>query len=344
MRNEDAHLLSNNFDTLRLCAAIGVLISHSFPLSFDAAEPQPLYLLTDGQTELGSISVLIFFVISGYLITQSFGRSPFALRFIAARALRIVPGLFVALVLTAAVLGPAVTTLPLDQYFSRPDTAWYVPRNLSLFMLQYGLPGVFDANPARGVVNGALWTLQYEVLMYLVVLALGMARLLRPGVVLALWLGVMLLSWRWIGALRVQFGTPFLSGAVLYLWRDRVPLDWRLAVVSAAALPVTAQARGVRQAFPPCGAYLVIFTATMPSVRLPNLARGGDLSYGLYIFAWPVQQTVTCLIGPPLTWYENVAVSLPVVLGLAALSWHLVEKPALSLKRARRSAMACGQG
>jgi peptidoglycan/LPS O-acetylase OafA/YrhL len=331
---------SNNFDSLRFCAAVSVLVSHSFPLSFDIATPQPLYIWSTRQTDLGTIAVLVFFVISGYLVTQSFDRSPFVVRFLKARVLRIYPGLFAATFVTAFLLGPAITTLPAYEYFSQSDTAWYVPRNLSLFKLQYHLPGVFQDDPVRGVVNGPLWTLEYEVLMYLGVLALGVARLLRRGAVLAAWLGAMFLSWRWIGAYYVEFGTPFLSGAVLYLWRDRVPLDWRLAAVSAVGLAAALHTGGFRLAFATFGAYLVIFLATAPAVRLPDLARRGDLSYGIYIFAWPTQQTMTHLLGPPLSWYGNIAASLPVVLVLATLSWHLVERPALSLKRSRVPAMA----
>lgn len=335
MLDRGARTRSNNFDTLRFCAAVSVLVSHSFPLSFDTAIPQPLTIFSAHQTELGSIAVLVFFVISGYLITQSFDRSPFALRFLKARLLRIYPGLFATAFVAAFLLGPAVTAVPAHQYFSQAETAWFVPRNLSLFMMPYYLPGVFADNPTRGVINGALWTLQYEFLMYLGVLAFGVARLLRRDVVLAAWLGAMLLSWRWIGSHYVAFATPFLSGAVLYFWRDRIPLDWRLAAVSAAVLTASLHTGGFRLAFATFGAYLVIFLANAPSVRLPYLARKGDLSYGIYIFAWPVQQAVTYLLGPPLPWYGNVAVSLPVVLVLAGFSWHFIEKPALSLKRSR---------
>ena len=340
MLDRVVHARSNNFDALRFCAAISVLVSHSFPLSFDIATPQPLETFSVRQTDLGLIAVFVFFVISGYLITQSFDRSPFVLRFVKARILRIYPGLFEVAFVTVILLGPAVTVLPIHQYLSQPETMWYIPHALSLFSIQYQLPGVFKNNPVRGVINGSLWTLEYEVLMYLVVLALGVARLLRRGVVLALWAGAMVLDWRWLGGNTVAFAVPFLGGAVLYLWRDRVPLDWRLAVIAAVALGIAMHTRGFRLAFGMLGAYLVVFIATAPSVRLPNLARKGDLSYGIYIFAWPVQQTVTYLLGPPLPWYGNLAISLPVVLVLAALSWHLVESPALSLKRSRVPAMA----
>ena len=334
----------NNFDALRIAAAVAVLVSHSFPIAHGSGAAQPLSVLSRGQTELGSISVLIFFVISGYLITRSFDRAPVASRFLKARALRIFPALFVVLLLTVAVLGPAVTTLPLRAYFGHPGTAWYLPNNLSLFRMQYTLPGVFEHGPGPKVVNGSLWTLQYEFAMYLVVLALGVAGLLNRAVVLALWLVVLLLDLLWMGGAYVRFASPFLAGATLYFWRDRVPLDGRLALLGLVAVAASMQVGGFRIAFATFGAYLTLYVALSPSVRLPNLARRGDLSYGIYIFAWPVQRLAADLPGPFATWYWNIAISLPLVLGLAWLSWHLVEKPALALKRvpfpsARRPAL-----
>jgi peptidoglycan/LPS O-acetylase OafA/YrhL len=328
----------NNFDALRVLAAVAVLVSHSFPIAYGAAGVQPLAALSRGQTNLGSAAVLVFFVISGFLITQSFDRLPVPLRFLEARVLRIFPGLSVVLVLTAGMLGASVTPLSLAQYLTRFDTYQYVYGGLSLVWMHYDLPGVFEGNPAGAVVNGSLWTLQYEFLMYLVVLALGMGGLLSRRVVLALWLGALLLSWRWVGGNYVAFGTPFLSGAVLYLWRDRVPLDWCSVVLCVVGLGGAMATSGFRLAFAIFGAYLVIYLALAPSVRLPNLARWGDLSYGIYIFAWPVQQTVALLLGSAVTWYWNAALSLPTVLALAWLSWHLVERPALSLKHSQAMA------
>ncbi|HYI81791.1 MAG TPA: hypothetical protein VEX11_01120, partial [Acetobacteraceae bacterium] len=129
------------------------------------------------------------------------------------------------------------------------------------------------------------------------------------------------------------FAAPFLGGAVLYLWRDRVPLDGRVALVCAAVVTASMPVGGFRPAFAAFGAYLVVYLAVAPAVRLPNLARRGDLSYGIFILAWPIQQTAALLLGPAATWYWNIVLSLPVVLALAWLSWRFVEEPALRLRR-----------
>lgn len=324
---------TNNFDTLRIIAALAVLGSHAFPLAQGINTPQPLKVLSRGQTDLGSAAVLVFFVISGYLITQSFDRAPVATRFLKARCLRIFPALLVAVLLTAVMLGPAFTALSARAYFADPATATYVLGNSSLLDMRYRLPGLFGSNPTPSVVNGSLWTLQYEFLMYLGVLALGKLKLLRPSVVLVLLAAILVLNSRWTGGYYVSFGAPFVAGAALYLWRDRIPLDWRLAALSAVVVAASLPAGGFRLAFTVFGAYLVIYLAMAPSVRLPDLARRGDFSYGVYVFAYPVQQSVSYLLGPPMTWYANLLLSLPMVFGLAALSWHFIEKPALALKR-----------
>ncbi len=155
---------SNNFDSLRFLAAVAVLVSHSFAMAYGTRPGvQPLTIFSRNQTDLGSVAVLVFFVISGYLITRSFDRSPQPLQFLEARVLRIFPGLFLTLVLAAALLGPTVTTFPLGDYFRNSNTAQYIFGGVSLIWLQYDLPGVFLANPTPGVVNGSLWTLYLRV-------------------------------------------------------------------------------------------------------------------------------------------------------------------------------------
>lgn len=322
---------ANHFDTLRCGAATAVLVSHAFAI---VALPQPLRLLSKGQTDLGTIAVLIFFVISGYLITQSYDRSPRPWRYLSARALRIFPALFVAVFLTAVVLGPMVTSLPVSEYFNHLDTALYIPRNMSLVFNQWTLPGVFSNNPVPNAVNNSLWTLQYEFVMYLVILLLGLTRLLNRFVVVGLWLGAAALTSAHHGAYYTYFAVPFLSGAVLFFWRDVVPWDWRLAALSVLPLAATLLWGEFTLAFVTFGAYLVIFLAFAP-VRIPNLARFGDLSYGIYVFAFPVEQAVAHF-DRSITWYREIAISLPIVLLLSLLSWHLIERRALSLRQALR--------
>jgi fucose 4-O-acetylase-like acetyltransferase len=158
----------NNLDALRLFAAMLVLVGHSYIFM---GVTDPIFLAA---VPLGPLGVSIFFVISGYLVSESWDRDPDAVRFLARRALRIVPGLAVCIFLTAFLLGPALTTLPLSAYFKHP-TVWDYLYNIGLY-ISYSLPGVFEKNRIAHSVNGSLWSLPVEFLLYLVVALVGLLR------------------------------------------------------------------------------------------------------------------------------------------------------------------------
>jgi len=177
----------NNFDALRLIAAVSVIFSHSFLVAEGTQNREWLIVLTGNQCILGLTGVFIFFAISGFLVTQSFEQTPNPLHYLAKRALRIFPGLFIATLISAFVLGPLVTTLPLGAYLSRPEAYEYVIGNTLLDQSVHELPGVsFADNPVGLEINGSLWTLRLEFTMYLMVLVLGLLRLLTVRVAFVL--------------------------------------------------------------------------------------------------------------------------------------------------------------
>ena len=327
-----------NFDSLRFWAAIAVLWSHTFPISYGAGYPQPLYRVSGGQTTLGTVALATFFVISGYLVTRSFERSRTAWRYVKARALRIMPGVIVCVVVIAFVMGPLLTTLPLGAYLASWDPWRYVLKNGSLLGFHDFLAGVFEDNP-RAHVNGSLWTLQIEVICYLMVLGLGLVGLLNRWVTLALYgAGIAYLVWHGHNdmsefaqqAKRVDLLTKFLAGAVLYHWQ--VPLDGRIALASAVGAIACLLAGGFWLALHTLVPYLLIYVALAPWLRLPNMARYGDLSYGTYLYAWPLTQVAVLLLLPEPEWYTAGLIATAFTLTAAFLSWHLVEKVALSFK------------
>jgi peptidoglycan/LPS O-acetylase OafA/YrhL len=338
----------NNFDFLRIVAALMVLFGHSYVLSGRGAfEPLARYSGLDG---FGGLGVSIFFVISGFLVTASYDRCPDPRAYFAGRLLRILPGLAVALLLSALVLGPLVTDLPRAVYFSDLKTWLYVTRNLLLYPVTYDLPGVFTTNPYPDAVNGSLWTLRLEFTCYLLIPLLDWRRVLRPRVVeaLALLAGVACLALVALGPERIpnmallgaRFGFLFVAGAALYYRRDQAWLrsGWTLAA-SAALFGLAAPFEPVAMLVtPPVLAVLVIAFALRPLPGLSSFSRYGDFSYGIYIYAFPVQQAWIHLIGPerlePLAF---TGLALACVLPLAAASWLLVEKPALDLKKRIRA-------
>ena len=339
---------------LRLAAAALVLVSHSYALA-GHAEPRL------GHTTLGIVGVEIFFAISGFLIAGSWLARPRAGTFVLKRALRILPALALTVALSAFVLGPLVSSLSTGDYLGRSEPTRYVAENLiavssadAVGDLAFRLPGVFATNETS-VVNGSLWTLPVEIRAYLLVLLLGVTGLLLRRLWLVVAAGLLLLALPasaagWTGVGRVvewRDSNPdllllaiFGVSALLYLYRERVPLrpwpavaalaTWVLgALVLADTEPVSNLL--VALALP----YLVIYVAYEAPRRLRALTRPGDVSYGLYLLAFPVGQTILHLAGRdafgPLA---LLAIAFPVTYLLALLSWRLVERPALALKPA----------
>jgi peptidoglycan/LPS O-acetylase OafA/YrhL len=330
---------TNNFDFLRLLGALAVVFGHAY------------HLVGAGQYTPGMIGypvqvlgVVIFFSISGYLITASWTRSRDVVSYTAARVLRIFPALAVVVVLSAYVLGPLVTVLPTGAYLRDPTTVDYL-RNI-LMEPVYFLPGVFADNPYPNAVNGSLWTLPAELFCYVVVpIALLVPRLARPVVVLALILvslwyagtsspeSAIFYGTRWVDAasMWVFFG----AGSLLRLGHERFRGLFRTDV-AVALLTAFVSVLGIQPTWAMKYSWLVlpyvvltIGLASTPVLR--RSARFGDLSYGIYLWAFPVQQTLVHAVG-----VLNMAVNLVLVAGISALlalaSWHLVEKPSLRLK------------
>ena len=294
--------------------------------------------LTGGQTTLGHLAVFTFFILSGYLITQSWQRRPQLLSFAMARAGRLLPGLTLVLVV-CAVAGAGLTTLPLAEYAADPATGRFVWLNLSLLGFAGPLPGVFAGHPVPAV-NGSLWTLQHEAACYAILAVLGLAGLLRRWIVLALLVAGLVAGKLWLGGALVEFGTCFLGGMAMALWQP--PVRAWAVLLCVTALVAAAATGGLRLACATAGAYVVIAAATArplrPWARATAVASAGsenDYSYGIYLWAFPVQQVVVSL--GVTQWVPNIAISLPVVLACAWLSWHGVERPVLLALRARRS-------
>ena len=323
---------ANNFDTLRILAALAVLVSHAFALTTGSDAADPLFRLTGGEATIGGTAVCVFFAISGSLITRSFLRSNDAATFLAARALRLYPALVVMLIVLALIAGPLLTTLPLAAYLDHPATLRHLAVNLSLLASEPGLPGVFETLPFPRSVDGSLWTLPHEVRCYAVVLLLGLTGLLRRGPLILLpALALILFAARtWAPDATPWFYTAFAAGMAFTCLRP--PLNGWAALACALLCLASVKLGGFRIVTATFGSYAILWLALAPRVRLPDLARFGDVSYGLYIWAFPVQQLTIHLLGTKGGWALNVAVSLPIALALAWLSWRYVESPAMQWK------------
>lgn len=323
----------NNFDVLRLLAAWAVLVSHSYAL---VGRLEPLHQLG---TSLGNVGVLVFFAVSGLLIRRSWELDPSPRDFWIKRALRLLPGLAVVAVVTAFVLGPLVTRVPLGTYLSSPETWIYPVRIVALLPFGAGLPGVFD-DSIYDSVNGPLWSLPVEVFAYLLLFLLGVTGLLKRRAVVT-GLAVAGLGWAawWVtvttpSIAAISVLAAFAVAAAAYGWRDRIVLSHPIAALVLVVCVVTGLGPDpLRVVTWTVGAvYLSFwFAYALPPVGR-GLTRWGDASYGLYIWAFPVQQTIVQVLGSDIHPWVVIAIATPIVWALALASWRLVERPALARK------------
>lgn len=331
----------NGFNSLRLVAAIAVLISHSFVLTTGTEEFEPLFRLTRGQSSFGFVAVAIFFILSGVLISTSAERSSSPLSFWTKRAMRILPGLWVSVLLTICIVGPLFTVVSLSDYFSSGTTLSYL-KNMLFLPSDYRLAGVFDDRPYSSAVNGSLWTLKYEVACYVIcAVAIALPRF-RRILVFLLWLTCILVFriFKEAGLEGAAYHIVTLAGLLrfygagmlIYLWRERIPFRTDLACLAAVAVLVSIFTPIFNEVLATFGAYLVLHFGYHASRWFRAIASRGDLSYGVYIYAFPVQQALVPLcLGLPLAWLANSILALFATLILAWLSWRWVERPTIEL-------------
>lgn len=316
----------NNFDALRLLAAVAVVVSHSFAI---AGDPQP----TIGVMDLGTIGVVVFFGISGFLISQSWTMDPNLWRFTAKRVLRIMPALLVVLSVTALLVGPLVSSLAPGQYFQQSGTWTYLLQN-TLMVTTDVLPGVFTDLPYPQQVNAVLWTLQIEVIAYIGVAIFGLIGGLRtkwmPPIVTAILIVAPHGFVPWDNGLFMlqAFGT----GASLYVLREHVPWHIGLVVVGLLAWAVAPEGLQLVLAVGVIP-YATIFAAYRGPAMLRKFTARGDFSYGVYLIGWPVGQVVALMWGASITTTIVIGISLPITYLLAMASWKLIEQPALAMKK-----------
>ncbi len=326
----------DNFGLLRLGAATAVLVSHAFGLT---GHDDPLRGVAD-QT-LGDVAVAIFFAISGFLVAGSWFRDPNVVRFAGRRARRIWPGLAVAVLFTAYVVGPIFTRLPVDHYLTSDGTRSFL--SWLALVPSHRLPGVFTSNPLD-LANASLWTLPVEVEAYALVALLGVAGVLRRRwFAWAAWLVCIelvvpfgsgdLASALGLWPREVYLFAVFLGGVVLYRERDRIPLRFGLA---AALIGAWLLSRGTALQVPMGAAgvpYACLCLAYRTRPLFVRFLDRVDLSYGIYLYAYPVEQGIRATLGSSATPAITIALALPVTALLASFSWRFVERPALSAKR-----------
>ncbi len=324
----------NNLNLIRLIAAILVIFSHAFALN---GKHDILYLQ---QWSFGTLAVSVFFFVSGILITNSFVNSKNVFEYVFARFIRIIPAYIIVILISIFILGTLFTNLELKDYLTKYETYQYL-KNLFFFPLYWELPGVFQSNQYYKAINGSLWTLPLEVLCYAYVLSIGFFSLLRNKILsFSVFILVYFLylssdiTFNYFGYPSDQILSVFLYfslGVVVYNIKEYLVLDKKIAMLSILILLVSLKFGFFKEIFIFFGSYLVLYIGYQNPFKYTSFILKNDLSYGIYIYAFPIQQAFINVYGNmnPLT---NFIYSLFITIIFAFISWKLIEKKSLKLK------------
>ncbi len=332
----------NSFGVIRLAMAVAVLFSHSYWFTSGSKLADPMVRWTGHS--IGEHAVQVFFFLSGILVAQSLLRSRSVVNFAVARTLRIFPALIVCVALTALVLGPMFTDGSLVHYFTDKQLPTYILKTLLLVTGSAPLPHLFQGQALPAMVNVSLWTLKYEVLCYAGLGLIGYLGLINERFRAATTILLMLLvvtvfigqpkpleTYTFVDNLR-YFALYFYAGVLAYLVRDRLPIvGWLLVPLATLFIALLGTRFGELTCCLFVG-YATIWAATFQYGPLRAFTNQNDYSYGLYIFAGPIQQVVISLLpnyGPTAVSLHALSVALP----LAVFSWELIERPAIALRR-----------
>lgn len=332
---------NNNLDLMRLLCAYFVIYSHSFALSPSAGQEDFLSTLTGiGFIALSGVAVKTFFFISGILVTNSLLTTGSITKFVTSRFLRVFPAFFVVVVLSALVLGPLLSTADFSTYISNPTTWHYISKTLSL-NIQYDLPGVFESN-AINAVNGSLWTIPFEVkayfyllVLYILSFPLGKYRNYFIGIISIAIILEPLTPFK--GMLIAKSDNPsiyglypfFAFGCLLSLAKDEITINICLPIAFFVIFMISKSDTYKIMSFYLSASTLLIYISSLKIIMKVKVKH--DISYGVYLWAFPVQQLISYLL--PNSPYFNMSISLVAVTIIAYFSYILIESPSINLNR-----------
>ncbi len=337
----------NNFNLIRFILASIVIVSHGYDLTTGSVMRDACFNLTGHSFAWYAVNG--FFTVSGYLVSVSLFRRNNVTDFLRARILRIFPGLILMVLSVTIIMGLFFSTLPMTQFLTHHQTLHFVMGNSSLLNIQFPLPGVFLHNASPNSVNGSLWTLPYEAMMYILLAGLAVIgavqsrRILLGCLTLAccVYIAIFLLpdhirhlSYFVRVANFQRLGFCFLLGIVYMLVRHRLPSRFYIvaAWVMVSALCLHYFPKGYETVVSIALGYGLFWFAYVQNHSLKAFNKIPDFSYGIYIYAYPVQQSLIVL-KPTLTPWQHIPLAWAITLCFAMASWYAVEERSIALNK-----------
>ncbi|MBO6719803.1 MAG: acyltransferase [Rhizobiaceae bacterium] len=337
---------ANSYGVIRLAAAIAVVFTHAFGVVGGWDAPEPLFASTGWS--LGAHAVHVFFALSGFMVAASWERSSGWIDFVVARALRIMPALICVNIAIVLIGGLWLTTLAPADFWTLDNVGRFMVRATLMFSVGVGLDGVFMDNPMPRSANIPIWTIRYEVICYFTLLAFmsamavirmrGLMRLVAVAPVLVCSGLVISVSGEpeafGFVAQFARFVFTFYLGVACWIARDHVPMRGTIAAAFGIAVLAVLWA-GLPVRYPVmilATAYWSLWLGTIPMGWLQRWTARTDLSYGVYITGFFIQQWLVVAV-PGISVAQNALAATALSLMAAWISWTYVEKPALGLRR-----------
>lgn len=321
---------NNNLNILRFIAAACVIVSHSIPLSKGADYADSLSVYTHGRLSLGGVAVGLFFVTGGYLIAKSAETKKTFKNYFMARCIRIFPELIFVTVILALIVGPFLTILTFGEYYGNIGTWKYLLN--SIFILQHDLPGVFMENIYGATVNGPLWTLPVEFMCYIMCfcaykLKFFTRKTFKYTIPFAVAAGV--ISTCFLNNFMIAVIRPillFYIGMGLYVYRDRVVLEQKAGILSILLFIISIFLKADIIAMYIFFPYMIYYIAFGVKHKYSNFGQKWELSYGMYLWGWPVGQTLCMLFSGQMNWIINMLLTLPIAIVLGGVNDYIINR------------------
>ena len=347
----------NNLDLIRFILATAVIFCHSFVIYYGNGvfnKTEPLLILSQEQISIGSLAVDFFFIISGFLIVRSFESSKTNGEYLQKRVIRIFPGFIIAFLFSVLIVGfvGQLRHVGFSGYFDYLQSLHKKRELIHLLTLQSPSNdySYFKSQPLVGL-NTSLWTIQFEFICYLLVPVIALLGFFKKK---WLFLTAFLVSYTvlflqlqgyilpYIKSYNVFIGNPyffprfltyFFAGACFYNYRSKIiKSEWMAMLAFTLLISSFIWIKCVDQVLPIAGSYLLFYIAYHPNLQFSEFSKKGDYSYGLYLYAWPLQQLTMHFLQPYLNPFRLFFIATPATLIFAYLSWHFIEKRFLSLK------------
>lgn len=325
---------STNLNLLKFFAACAVIISHSYPLSFGKNHVDYLNVISGNSLGLGGLAVAVFFLSSGYLVSKSIEKRG-EKGYIKARILRIIPPLILSVIITILISGLFFSKLNFGSFILNIDTLKYC-LNMLLIPI-HNLPGVFEKNIYGSVVNGALWTLPVEFFCYIILLVFYKLKLLNkksfriliPIVLISYFFIIIAGDYYAILKLIMTYLQPmfvFFMGCVYYIYRDSIKVSNEQFIVNCLLFILCIYLKigniGTVLFFP----YVLLYVSFCIKQCRTSFSKLGNISYGMYLCGFPIQQMVVSLFGGTMNEYLNMIISIPLSMIIGYIIYLLAEK------------------